>query len=55
MAVKAVEMIRNIRDRHFEETRGLSVEEQIRFIRNKSEKLQKDLLKVKGTTLLENT
>ena len=29
MAVKAVEMVRRIRDRHFEETKGLSVEKQI--------------------------
>ncbi len=41
MAVKAVEMIRKIRDKQFEETRGLSVEEQIEFIRKKSEELQK--------------
>jgi len=43
MAVKAVEMVRKIRDKHFEETKGLSVKEQIKFIRKKSEKLQKRL------------
>jgi hypothetical protein len=39
MAVKAVEIVRKIRDRHYEETKVLSVEEQIKFIRAKSEKL----------------
>jgi len=43
MAVKAVEMVRKIRDKHFEETKGLSVEEQIKFIREKSGELQKRL------------
>ena len=41
MGVKAVEMNRKIRDKQFEETKGLSVEEQIEFIRKKSEELQK--------------
>ena len=36
MAVKAVEMVRRIRDRHFEETKGLSVGKQIKFIKKKS-------------------
>jgi hypothetical protein len=43
MAVKAVEMVRKIRDKHFDETKGLSVEEQIKFIKRKSKKLQKGL------------
>ena len=43
MAVKAVEMVRKIRDKQFEETKGISVEEQIEFIRKKSEELQKSL------------
>lgn len=43
MAIKAVEMVRKIRDRYYEETKGLSVEEQIKFIKNKSEELQKEL------------
>ncbi|MBF0518412.1 MAG: hypothetical protein HQK92_01665 [Nitrospirae bacterium] len=55
MAVKAVEMVRNIRDKHFEETKGLSVEKQIHFIREKSKKLQKNLLKVKESALLKST
>ena len=41
MAMKAVEMVRKIRDKQFEETKELSVEEQIEFIRKKSEELQK--------------
>jgi len=43
MAVKAVEMVRKIRDKHFDETKGLSVEEQIKFIKKKSGELQKRL------------
>lgn len=45
MAVKSVELIRKIRDKHYEETKGLSVEEQIKFIRRKSKDLQKRLKK----------
>ena len=41
MAVKAVEMVRKIRDRHYEETKNLSIEEQIKFIKEKSIQLQK--------------
>jgi hypothetical protein len=40
MAVKAVEMVRKIRDRHYEETKDFSIEEQIRFIKEKSIQLQ---------------
>jgi hypothetical protein len=43
MAVKAVEMVRKIRDRHYEETKDFSTEEQIRFIKEKSMQLQKGL------------
>ena len=43
MAVKSVNMVRKIRDKHYEETKGLSVEEQIKFIRGKSKDLQKNL------------
>ncbi len=41
MAVKALELVRKIRDKHYKETRGLSVEEQIQFIRKKTKELQK--------------
>ncbi|MEW6686120.1 MAG: hypothetical protein AB1393_07945 [Candidatus Edwardsbacteria bacterium] len=43
MAVKAVEMVRKIRDSHYEETKRLSVDEQIKFVKKKAEKLQKEL------------
>jgi hypothetical protein len=43
MAVKAVEMARKIRDKHYEQTRGLSPEEQIKFFRKKSRALQQTL------------
>lgn len=43
MAVKSVEMVRKIRDKHYEETKGLPIEEQIKFIKKKSKDLQKRL------------
>jgi hypothetical protein len=43
MPVKAVEMVRKIREQHYEETKGLSVTEQIKFVKRKSEKLQRKL------------
>jgi len=45
MAIKAVEMVRKIRDQHYEQTKNLSIEEQIKYIRNKSKELQKKLKK----------
>ena len=42
MPVKAVEMVRKIRDRHYAETKGLSIEEQLEYIRRKAEKLSRD-------------
>ena len=50
MAVKAVEMIRKIRDRHYTETKVLSVQEQIKFVRKKSCELQKKLKRSKRST-----
>ena len=41
MAFKAVEMVRKIRDKHYEATKNLSAEEQIKIIKKKSEELQK--------------
>lgn len=35
MAVKAVEIVRKIRDKHYAKTKALSVEDQIKFIREK--------------------
>ena len=43
MAVKAVEMVRKIRDRHYKETKDLSAQEQMKFVRKKSGQLQKRL------------
>lgn len=45
MAVKAVELARKIRDKHYEDTKGLSVEEQIQFIKKKSKDLKEQLKK----------
>ncbi len=50
MAVKSVNMVRKIRDKHYEETKGLSVEEQIKFIRGKSKDLQKKLKRSQRST-----
>jgi len=44
MAVKAIEMVRKIRNKHFEETKDLSVEEQIKFVKDKAKKLQGTLV-----------
>ena len=44
MAVKVIEMVRKIRDKHYEETKNLSVEEQIKFVRGKAKRLQRTLL-----------
>ena len=43
MSVKAVDMVRKIRDEHYKVTKSLSVEEQIKFINKKSKELQKFL------------
>ena len=45
MAVKAVEMVRKIRDKHYEDTKGLLVAEQIQFAKDKSKKLKEQLKK----------
>lgn len=49
MAVRAVAMVRKIRDKNYEQTKALSVEDQISFIRDKSRKLQ-EKLKLQRTT-----
>jgi len=43
MSVKAVEMVRKIRNKHYEETQGFSVAEQIKFVKKKSDKLQRKI------------
>ena len=50
MAVKAVEIFRKIRDNHYEETKVLSVEEQIKFVKKKSGELQKRLKRSQRST-----
>ncbi|HKZ41981.1 MAG TPA: hypothetical protein VJ044_13535 [Candidatus Hodarchaeales archaeon] len=44
MAVKAIEMVRKIRDKHYEETKDLLVEEQIKFVKEKARRLQGTLV-----------
>lgn len=50
MAVKAVEMVRKIRDKHYEDTKSLSVAEQIQFVKKKSKKLKERLKKRQRST-----
>ncbi len=50
MAVKAVELVRRIRDKHYSKTKERSAEEQIKFIKEKSNKLQKKLKGQRSTT-----
>ncbi len=42
MPVKAVEMVRKIRDKHYAETKDLSAGEQLEYIRRKAERLSRD-------------
>jgi hypothetical protein len=51
MAVKAVEMVRKIRDKHYEETKDLSVEEQIKFVKEKARRLQGALVEKQPSTV----
>jgi len=51
MAVKAIEMVRKIRDKHYEETKELSVEEQIKFVKDKARKLQGALVEKQQSTV----
>ena len=50
MAVKAVEMVRKIRDKHYEDTKGLSLADQIKYVKDKSKRLQKGLKKNQRST-----
>jgi len=47
MVVKAVDMIRRIRDKHYEETKDLPIEKQIELVEEKSKKLQEELKREK--------
>jgi hypothetical protein len=42
MSVKAVEMVRKIRNNHYEETKGLSVKAQTQYIQKKADELLQD-------------
>ncbi len=53
MAVKAIELVREIRDKHYEETKNLSIDDQIRFIRRKAKELRKSL-ENKGELIAQN-
>jgi hypothetical protein len=54
MAIKAVEMVRKIRDRQYEETKDLTIEEQIRYIKEKSMRLQKGLVREEQRLTADN-
>ncbi|MDO8141479.1 MAG: hypothetical protein Q6358_08275 [Candidatus Brocadiales bacterium] len=45
MVVKAVEMVRKIRDKHYKETKDLSVDEQIKIIKKKIRRITKNTQK----------
>jgi hypothetical protein len=51
MAVKAIEMVRKIRDKHYEETKELLAEEQIKFVKDKARRLQETLVKRQKSTV----
>ncbi|MFH1825256.1 MAG: hypothetical protein ABH873_08570 [Candidatus Firestonebacteria bacterium] len=42
MSVKAIEMVRKIRDKQYKETKDLSLEIQIQYIKRKSDELLRD-------------
>jgi len=50
MAVKAVEMVRKIRDQQYELSKNLPIDEQIRYINEKSVQLQEILRERKVST-----
>ena len=41
MVLKAVEMVRKIRDKQYEETKNLSIEDQISYIKKKATEFRK--------------
>jgi TnpA family transposase len=55
MAIKAVEMVRKIRNKHYEDIKSLSMTNQIRFYKQKSEKLQKILKKFERAPVQHTT
>ena len=55
MAVKAIELVRKIRDSQYEETKSLSMQEQIKFIKRKAEALQEQLKKNPSAAAIETS
>ncbi len=51
MAVKAIELVRKIRDKQYEETKEFSVEDQIKFVKDKARRLQGTLVKRQKSTV----
>ena len=49
MTVKAVELVRKIRDKHFNETKKLPVKKQIDYYKAKAKELNQQLKKRKPT------
>lgn len=41
MSENAVEMVRKTKNQHYEETKGFSVAEQIKFVKKKADELQR--------------
>lgn len=48
--VKAVELVRRIRDEHYEQLKDKSPEEQLEFYRKQAEELHKELKRTAGAT-----
>ena len=42
MSVKTIEIVRKIRDKHYTETKNLSIKEQLEYIKKKAKKLLSD-------------
>ena len=49
MAVKTVEMVRKIRDKHYETIKRLSFADQLEFIKKKRDRLHKELKRSQGS------
>lgn len=54
MSVKTVEMVRKIRDKHYSETKNLSMEKQVDFVKKKAVQLQKKLRGRRSTVASRN-
>ena len=39
--IDAVELVRKIRDKHYEETKSMNLKERLEYIRNKAKELEK--------------